>query len=105
MPKTFAELMEQYRNPGENGIPETFADDLNETYTEELSIRDAAIKDRENKLLETQKEIELRDKEVTRLKAVNYDLMVAAPKAGEPENQETENDNAGESRGVDSLFE
>lgn len=97
--------MEKFRNPGDAGIPETFADDLAATHAEELSVRDAAVKDRENKLLETQKEIELRDKEVTRLKAVNYDLMVAAPKAGEPENLETENDNAGESRGVDSLFE
>jgi len=103
---TFEELMEKFRNPGDAGMPDTFADDLAATHAEELSIRDAAVAERENRLAETQKEIELRDKEVTRLKAVNYDLMVAAPKAGEPDNQDTANDNDGDRpRGIDALFE
>lgn len=103
MPKTFEELMNEFRNPGDNGVPETFADDLQETYTEEISIRDAAIADREQKLADAEKAKQERDAEVTRLKAVNYDLLVAAPKAGNPaDNNEPD---GGAAQGVDSLFE
>ena len=28
MPKTFAELMEQFRNPGDAGLPDTFVTEL-----------------------------------------------------------------------------
>jgi hypothetical protein len=104
MPKSFAELMEQFRNPGDAGLPETFADDLTETYTEELSIRDAAVTERENLLAERQKEIDAAKAETIRLKAVNYDLLVAAPKAGKPA-EDNEPEGAGEPAGVDSLFE
>ena len=104
MPKTFEELMEQFRNPGETGIPETFETDLTETYTHELSVRDAAISERDQKILDTEKEKADALAEVTRVKAVNYDLMVSAPKAGEPVNDNTgTGDNA--PAGIDSLFE
>ena len=103
---TFEEMMEQYRNPGENGLPETFADDLAATHAEELSIRDAAVKAREAAAAELQKQLDAAKLEELRLKAVNYDLMVAAPKTGEPENQDTANDNDGDRpRGIDALFE
>jgi hypothetical protein len=103
---TFEELMEQFRNPGENGVPETFADDLSKAYTDDLSIRDAAVSEREERIAAKELEIAERDKEVTRLKAVNYDLLVAAPKPGDT--SENDNDNAGgqaEATGIDSLFE
>lgn len=103
MPKTFAELMEQFRNPGDAGIPETFETDLTETFEHELSVRDAAISERDQKILDAEKAKQEADAEVTRVKAVNYDLMVAAPKAGEPANDnQTGGDN--EPAGIDSLF-
>ena len=104
MPKTFAELMEQFRNPGETGIPETFETDLTETFNHELSVRDAAISERDQKILDAEKAREEADKEVLRVKAVNYDLMVSAPKAGEPVD---DNLPAGDNEpgGIESLFE
>lgn len=104
MPKTFEELMEQFRNPGETGIPETFETDLTETFTHELSIRDAAISERDQKILDAEKAKAEADAEVTRVKAVNYDLMVSAPKAGEPA---TDNSAVGDNEpvGIESLFE
>ena len=104
MPKTFAELMEQFRNPGETGIPETFEAELTETFEHEISTRDAAIAERDNKYADLEKAKLAADAEVTRVKAVNYDLMVAAPKAGdEPAEQEPANN--AEKQGIDSLFE
>ena len=101
---TFEELMEQFRTPPEGGLPETFADELATAYQDDLSIRDAAVKQREADLLEKDKEILAAREEVMRVKAVNYDLLVAAPKAGEPDDDKPLGDND-EPRGVDSLFE
>lgn len=104
MPKTFAELMEQFRNPGETGLPETFATELEETYTEEIAIRDAAVQKRDADLEEIRAAKEESDKEVMRMKAVNYDLLVAAPK-GDEVSSEIETTGGNEKSGVDSLFE
>ena len=105
---TFEELMNQFRNPGETGIPDTFVDDLEKVHTDELSIRDAAVKAREDAAAELQKQLDAEKAEVLRVKAVNYDLMRAAPKAGEPETSDTQNDannGAGDRpRGIAALF-
>ena len=101
---TFEELMEQFRNPGDTGLPDNFADELTTTYQEEISLREAALADREQKLADAEKARQERDQEVTRLKAVNYDLLVAAPKAGTPAS-DNQPDGGDEKRGVDSLFE
>ena len=101
---TFEELMEQFRNPGDTGLPENFADELASAYTNDLSVRDAAVTEKENALTEAQKIIDAKDAEITRVKAVNYDLIKAAPKAGEPAANQ-EQDGATEKRGVSSLFE
>jgi len=100
---TFEELMEQYRNPGDNGLPESFADDLAAAYQNDLSVRDAAVNERENQLTEKENALTAKDAEINRLKAVNYDLLVAAPKSREPGVTEQQPDDA--PRGIDSLFE
>jgi len=101
---SFEELMEQFRTPPEGGLPETFAEELQNAYTEEISIRDAAVADREQKIADAEKARAERDAEVTRLKAVNYDLLVAAPKAGNPADN-NEPDGGAAQGGIDSLFE
>lgn len=104
MPKTFKELMEEFRNPGDGGLAETFAADLETEYDSDLSIRDAAVAAREQTIAERDADIVARDAEVIRLKAVNYDLLVAAPKPGEPDN-DNDSDVDTEKSGIDSLFE
>lgn len=96
--------MEILRNPGETGIPADFAEQLETAYQDDISIRDAAVKDREQKIADVEKARLERDAEVTRLKAVNYDLLIAAPKPGN-EPGENENPDEAEPRGIDSLFE
>lgn len=101
---TFEELMEQFRNPGDTGLPDNFADELASTVTEELSIRDAAVQEREAKLAEKDNALTASQQEINRLKAVNYDLLMAAPKAGNPaENNKPDGDAT--QGGIDSLFE
>ena len=101
---TFEEMMEQFRNPGDAGLAETFAADLETVYRDDLSIRDAAVAAREATIAERESDIVARDAEVIRLKAVNYDLLVAAPKPGGPDN-DNEPDVDTEKSGIDSLFE
>jgi hypothetical protein len=102
VPKTFEELMEEFRNPGDTGLREDFVTDLTETYTNDLSVREAAIAEREKEIAERDALIEKERGENTRLKAVNYDLLVAAPKSREPGVTEQPDDAP---RGIDSLFE
>ena len=104
MPKTFEELVAEFQNPGENGIPETFVTDLQETYTNDLSVRDAAISERDQKLADAVKAQAERDAEINRLKAVNYDLIQSAPKAGNPATDNKPDGDAAQG-GIDSLFE
>ena len=104
---SFEELMNQFRNPGETGIPDTFADELAAAHTEELSIRDAAVTARETAAAELQAQLDAEKAEVLRVKAVNYDLMRAAPKPVEndPGTNDSANNDAGDKpRGIAALF-
>lgn len=104
---TFEELMHLFRNPGDDGLPDSFADDLAAAHSEELSVRDAAVSARDGSVAEIQEKLNAATAEQLRLKAVNYDLLMAAPNAGTPENQDNGNDSGGDDapRGIDSLFE
>jgi hypothetical protein len=104
MPKSFEELMQEFQNPGENGIPETFVTELQETYQNDLSIRDAAIAEREQQLADAVNAQAERDAEINRLKAVNYDLIQSAPKAGNPAPNEQPDGGAAQG-GIESLFD
>lgn len=102
---TFEELMEQFKNPGEQGVPADFADQLTTTFQDEIGVREAAIQEREAKIAEFDKEREAHNAEIRKLKAVNYDLMVSAPKPGETKPGQQDNDDESGAAGIDSLFE
>ena len=103
---TFEELMDEFRTPPEGGLRPELVEEIAAAYQDDISIRDAAVNERQALIATRELEIAERDKEVTRLKAINYDLLVAAPKAGEP-GENDNNDGAGDKTGtgVDSLFE
>jgi len=102
---TFDELMNEFRTPPEGGMRPELVQEISDAYLNDISIRDAAVQEREAALSAKELEIAERDKEVTRLKAVNYDLLVAAPKPGETPDNDNENNDGGNATGVDSLFE
>lgn len=97
----FAELIEMLRNPGEDGIPETIYDDLANTYNHALETRDAKISEIE----EINRE---RESEISRLKSMNYDLMMASAvneDDGESGGDEDNSADDDEPSGIDDLFE
>ena len=67
----FAELLAQLQNPGDEGLSPTIYDDLSAAYTNDTSTRDAKIEVQGADLAAAQAEI-------LALKAMNYDLLMAA---------------------------
>ncbi len=95
----FSELLTQLTNPGEDGIPPTIYDDLSASYTDATSTRDA-------KITETSGALEAALAEINRVKAMNYDLLMAAGVAdGENSgNNEPDNDVDNDDIGDDDDF-
>lgn len=91
------ELLEQLRNPGDDGPPDTIYDDIAGTYTSDLEIRDA-------KISELSEIAQSREAEISQLKSANYDLIMASS-TSEPDETEPEPEPDDASTGIDSLFE
>jgi len=68
---------ENIRNPAEGIDPDTIISNITNVYTEDLSIRDAAVQARETELAEA--------REANRvLKEKNYDLLMKSPGSNVP---------------------
>lgn len=90
----FEELLNSLRNPGEDGVPDTIYDDLSASYTESTSTRDAKIGESETALAAALAEIQ-------RVKAMNYDLLMAqgveeSTDDGEPEPEPDDSSDVGD---------
>lgn len=99
----FAELLAALQNPGEEGLSPTIYDDLSAAYTNDTSTRDAKIEVQGNDLAAAQAEI-------LALKAMNYDLLMAAgiDNSADTGDDETETDSDSESDDIgddDDFFE
>lgn len=98
----FAELLAQLQNPGEDGLSPTIYDDLSAAYTNDTSTRDAKIEVQGSDLAAAQAEI-------LALKAMNYDLLMAAGidnsgDTGENEESESESESDPDDVGDDDDF-
>lgn len=106
----FNDLLAALRNPGDDGLPDTIYDDIEGAYNEDIGIRDAAIAERDAAIAGHAEELQGRDSEISRLKAVNYDLLMQS-QTGDSESDsegveggaDTESDAS--SGGIGSLFE
>lgn len=92
------ELLEQLRNPGEDGVPDSIYDDIAGAYNEALEIRDAKI----NELSSAAQEHEA---QISALKSANYDLLMASGAPSDDEGDDGGDDDGDEPSGVDSLFD
>ena len=107
---TFDELVALLREPGEDGLPETIYDDLSASYTGAVEGGAAALtaQDEVNQAaLTAQAEVSSAAAaelvaEIARLKALNFDLLMAA--GTETEKNETEPESTDEPS-IDSLFD
>ena len=95
---TFDELLNQLRNPGDDGPPETIYDDIASTYNHDVTVRDSKISESEQALLD-------RESEISRLKSANYDLMMSQAAQGEGEQDTEEEPEESEDITINDLFE
>jgi hypothetical protein len=96
----FATLIEMLRNPPEGGVPDTIYDDLSSSYNDVLSGASA-------KATEADTLVQSLNAEISRLKAMNFDLLTAVPSTdpdGDEGDDNNENDDDAESGGIDDLF-
>lgn len=99
----FEQLIAMLRNPGDDGIPETIYDDLSASYTDATSTRDA-------KISETSSAVEELTAELLRVKAMNYDLLIAAgvdnsDESGDDESNSDSDSDSDEIGDDDDFFE
>lgn len=97
-PMDFNELVALLRNPGDDGLPETIYDDLTSSYN--LAVEGGAAS-----LSASEAEVASLREEVSRLKALNFDLLMAAggeKSDDEPTDEPT--DPIGETS-IDDLFD
>jgi len=93
---TFEEMLLALQNPGEEGVAPTIYDDLLLSYNDGIGAGDAKV----SSLNET---IMAQESEISRLKAMNYDLLISAP-SGERGSNETETEPDEPESGIDDLF-
>jgi hypothetical protein len=103
----FHELIQQGREPGENGLPENYFDSLSAEFDQTAQAHEARMRELAEgftaKESSYQAEIQARDSELQRLKMQNYDLLMSSPSDGTGNQQQGDEDNG--PQGVDSLFE
>lgn len=99
----FEDLLALLANPGEDGLPDTFSDDLRTSYGDATSTRDAKIGEMETSHGEKDAVIASLEAELARQKVINYDLLMEAPK--ESEDPDSENNDDTGTGGIDDLFE
>lgn len=92
----FAELLNELRNPSEDGPSETIYDDISNTFNHAVETRDAKISESEERIKESESEI-------SKLKSANYDLMMSSS-VGNGGDTETVEDETDSSEGIDDLF-
>lgn len=71
----FEEYLEQIRNAGDSPLPEGFADELQKSYTEAVSTREAQITEHESTLAAKENELAEARAALVESQADNYRLM------------------------------
>lgn len=103
----FADYLAQIRDPGESGVPDTIYDDLNSSYETDIAGRDETITGHEAKIAEMDASLQSANNEISRLNAVNAEMLDSAP--GNDLDAEPDNDGPvaddDEDIEIDDLFE
>ena len=97
---TFEEILALMREPGEDGVPDTIYDDLTASYNTVVEGGVAALTAQGDAHESANAELVA---EIARLKALNFDLLMAAGTAETPETPDTPETN--DEPSIDSLFD
>lgn len=92
----FTELVAMLQNPGEDGLPDSIYDDLAASYN-------GLAEGSASKVAELTASLQDRESEISRLKSMNYDLLISSNPVVDEETDNT-SDDADAPVGVDSLF-
>ena len=104
--ETFDEVIARLSTVAENPLAEAIAADIRAGYAHDIGIREAAIKDREDKIAAAEKLVADKENEALRLRAANYDLLIRVAPPKEPNAADnTQGDDDDKPRGINSLFE
>jgi hypothetical protein len=98
---TFDDLMALLRDPGEDGLPETIYDDLSSSYNSVVESGAAALSEQSATNDAATAELVA---EIARLKALNFDLLMAAGTEHTETSEETKSESDDEPS-IDSLFD
>lgn len=106
----FSELVALLRDPGDNGLPDTIYDDLSTSYNDAVASGQAALAEanaaHESAIAEHISANESLSSEVTRLKAINFDLLTAVSVDAETQEQTANpTDPIGDTNAIDALFD
>ena len=95
----FHDLVSQMQNPPEDGLPATIYDDLIAEYNGTSQLVESA----QAKMTEYDAKIQSYESEISRLKSMNYDLLMSsgAANSGDDDRNPPAEDGP---RGIDSLF-
>lgn len=93
----FNDLLNELRNPSEDGPPETIYDDIAGAYNHAIETRDAKITESEQRIKDSESEI-------SKLKSANYDLMMASSVEEDSGSEDSETDEA-PAEGIEELFD
>jgi len=102
--ETFEEVIARLSTVAENPLAEAIAADIRAGYAHDISVREAAIADREAKIAAAEKLVADKDQEALKLRAANYDLLMRVAPPKEP-NADAPQDDDDKPRGINSLFE
>lgn len=95
----FDELIALLREPGDTELPDTIYDDLSNAHTSALDGGVAKVAQVESALADATAEI-------ARLKALNFDLLMAASASTEPDDVVDDSDDVSDSvPSIDNLFD
>lgn len=93
----FNELMALARNPGDDGLPDTFYDDVESSHN--LAVDGATAK-----IAELETSGAALSAEIASLKALNFDLLMAAGSETSATEESTDTPTADDAPSIESLF-
>lgn len=95
----FDELLALLREPGDSELPGTIYDDLSNAHTSALDGGAAKVAEIESALADS-------NAEIARLKALNFDLLMAASASDEPDGEPDDApDDSDSAPSIDTLFD
>lgn len=112
----FKDLYSKLRDPGDDVLPDDIYDQIQSAYDDDISTREAKIAELDSAAAKHAEALQGKDSEISRLKAMNFDLLTSTKAgSGTEDTGEADGNHFGhsdgsaddenEGSGIESLFE